>query len=105
MSIILQGENFKTLEAENGVHALQIVQELRGRVDLIVTDIQMPNGDGLSLAHAIKGSFPTIPVILVSGNAKPDAEFEFVDKPFGPAALMKAVRKLFPRKVNTKLPG
>ena len=102
MSTILQGENFRTLEAEDGVHALQIVQELRGGVDLIVSDIQMPNGDGLSLAHAVKSSFPTIPVILVSGNAKPDAEFEFVDKPFGPAALMKAVRKLFPRKANTK---
>ncbi len=102
MSTILQGENFRTLEAEDGVHALQIVQELRGSVDLIVSDIQMPNGDGLSLAHAIKSSFPSIPVILVSGNAKPDAEFEFVDKPFGPAALMKAVWKLFPRKANTK---
>ena len=54
---ILHLEHFQTLEAEDGSRALQIVQELGGGVDLIVSDIQMPNGDGLSLAHAVKESF------------------------------------------------
>ena len=82
VSTILQREDFRTLEAGDGAHALQIVQELDGGVDLIVSDIQMPNGDGLSFAQAIKGAFPAVPVILVSGNARPDADFEFVKKPF-----------------------
>jgi CheY-like chemotaxis protein len=104
VSTILQREEFRTLEAEDGTHALQIVQELGGGVDLIVSDVQMPNGDGLTLAQAIKGAFPTVPVILVSGNTRPDADFEFVRKPFLPATLLSVVRKFFPRKqYRTKL--
>jgi CheY-like chemotaxis protein len=101
ISAILQQEGFGTMDAEDGAHALQIVQELSGGVDLIVSDIQMPNGDGLSLAQAIKHSFPAVPVILVSGNTKPDADFEFVKKPFLPATLAGVVRKLFPHKVSS----
>jgi two-component system cell cycle sensor histidine kinase/response regulator CckA len=100
VSSILQREDFRTLEAQDGAHALQIVHELDGVVDLIVSDIQMPNGDGLSLAHAVGKAFPALPVILVSGNAKPDIGFEFVQKPFLPATLMKAVRKVFAHKSN-----
>lgn len=94
VSTILQREDFRTLEAEDGAQALQIVQELGGSVDLIVSDIQMPNGDGLTLARAVRKSFPAVAVILVSGNAKPDAAFEFVEKPFSPSAILQAVRKV-----------
>jgi two-component system cell cycle sensor histidine kinase/response regulator CckA len=94
---ILQSENFLTLEAEDGAQALQMVRELDGDVDLIVSDIQMPNVDGLNLANAVKKSFPAVPVILVSGNGRPDAGFEFVKKPFLPATLIGVVRKLFAR--------
>jgi CheY-like chemotaxis protein len=96
VSAILQQEDFRTLEAEGGAHALQIMQELHGGVDLIVSDIQMPNGDGLSLAQAVRKSFPAVPVILLSGGVKPEASFEFVKKPFLPATLVRAVRKVFP---------
>ena len=94
VSTILQREDFKTLEAEDGARALQIVEALGGRVDLIVTDIQMPNGDGLTLARAVRRLFQAVPVILVSGNAQPDAAFEFVEKPFSPSAILQAVRKV-----------
>jgi len=104
VSTILEREHFQTLEAEGGVHALQIVRRLGGDVDLIVSDVQMPNGDGLSLAHAVRDSFPAIPVILVSGNAEPDARFEFVQKPFLPATLVKAMRKILASKAGTELP-
>jgi two-component system cell cycle sensor histidine kinase/response regulator CckA len=102
VSTILEREHFRTLEAEDGAHALQIVRELGGGVDLIVSDIQMPNGDGLTFARAVKNSFPAVPVILVSGFVEPDSCFEFVQKPFLPATLVRAVRKLFASKAATK---
>ena len=74
--------------------AFRIVQDLADGLDLIVSDIEMPNGDGLSLAHAVKNSFPDVPVILVSGNSKPDEGFEFVKKPFVPSTLVSAIRKV-----------
>jgi CheY-like chemotaxis protein len=96
ISTILQREEFRTLEAEDGAHALQMVRELGGGVDLIVSDIQMPNGDGVSFAQAIRQTFPTVRIILVSGNTLPEAgsDFEFVKKPFLPGALMSVVWKL-----------
>jgi CheY-like chemotaxis protein len=97
---ILEGEGFRTLAAEDGAQALRVVQELGSGLDLIVSDIQMPNGDGLSLAHAVENSFPAVPVILVSGDAKPDGGFAFVKKPFLPGALMSVVRKLVPQRAS-----
>ena len=91
---ILNVEHFQTLEAGDGCHAFRIVQDLAGGLDLIVSDIQMPNCDGLSLARAVRNSFPTVPVVLLSGNSKPDEGFEFVKKPFLPSTLVSAVRKV-----------
>jgi CheY-like chemotaxis protein len=107
ISTILQREQFRTLEAEDGAQALQIVQELGGGVDLIVSDIQMPNGNGLSFVQVIKQSFPTVPIILISGNTHPDPDsnFEFVKKPFLPAALMSAVWKLVAHSVASGRPA
>ena len=64
---ILHMEHFQTLEA-GAYYAFQIVQNLAGGLDLIVSDIQMPNGEGLSLACALRNSFPAVPLILVSGE-------------------------------------
>ena len=100
---ILEREHFRTLEAEDGDHAPRIVHELSGGVDLIVSDIEMPNGDGLTLARAVKKSFPAVPVILISGNRKPDTDFEFVEKPFPPAVLVSAVRRRFASRAVIKL--
>ena len=79
------------------VQALQIVEDLRGGLDLIVSDIQMPNGDGLSLANAVKNSFPAVSVVLISGNASPDASFDVIAKPFSPGVLLQAVRGVIAR--------
>src|ERR1700680_4443660 len=84
---ILQGEGFETLEAEGGNAALGIVKMLSGGLDLIVTDIEMPEGDGLNFANTVRKVFPSVPIILVSASTRPDTVFEFVEKPFGFATL------------------
>jgi DNA-binding NtrC family response regulator len=91
---ILQREGFVTLEAEGGRSALEIVNMLGGRIDLIVTDIQMPEGDGLSLAHAVSARFPALPIIVASGHLGPDAPFEFLEKPFSRSTMQQAIRRL-----------
>jgi CheY-like chemotaxis protein len=101
IKVLLQREGFETLEAESGNSALEVVKVLRGFVDLIVTDIQMPNGDGLSFANSVRRRFPVVPIILVSGGARPNTDFEFVEKPFAAVTLARAVRKLVPRIAKT----
>ena len=97
---VLQGDGFQTIEAENGVHALELLHKLGGAVDLLVSDIKMPLMDGITLACSVRAEFPAIPLILVSGYAEieqaklPNSGFEFVQLPFHPATLLSAVKKV-----------
>ena len=104
MSAVLRQENYQTVEAGGGTDALEILHNLEGCVDLVVTDVQMPDGDGLSLAAVVTKSYPAVPIILVSGREKPPTELAFLQKPFGPAALVDAVRQVTsaPRKLSSR---
>jgi two-component system, cell cycle response regulator CpdR len=65
-------------------------------VDLIVSDINMPEGDGLSFARNAAKAFPGVAIILVSGYVASSEvmPFELVEKPFSPTALLRAVHKV-----------
>ena len=97
---VLQDDGFWTLEAENGVHALELIRKLGAAVDLLVSDIRMPRMDGITLACSVRAEFPAIPLILVSGYAEieeaklPNSGFEFVQLPFHPVTLLSAVKKV-----------
>ena len=94
---ILEPEQFQTLEAEDGIAALRIVEKLGDLLDLIVSDIKMPGGDGVTVVSSVRELFPALPIILVSGYAElepqrhPTTCFEFVQKPFRPATLLGAI--------------
>src|SRR2546421_10095356 len=98
LRVVLDAENFRTLEAESAPQAFKLVQKLNGAVDLLVTDVQMPGDmDGEDLAFAIRRAFPLIPIILISGYGLARdriAEFEFIEKPFRPEAILKVVTRL-----------
>ena len=97
---VLQTEGFQTIEAENGVQALELMRKLATPVDLLVSDIQMPKMDGLTLACSLRAEFPAIPVILVSSYAETEQAIhtelnvEFVQKPFLPATLLRTVKEV-----------
>src|SRR6201982_410034 len=65
------------------------ILESRSNISLLFTDIQMPGSmDGLKLAHAVHERWPSIKIILISGQVKPsDAErppnSRFFGKPLG----------------------
>jgi CheY-like chemotaxis protein len=55
-------------EAENGKHALARVKTTGGQVDLLITDLQMPDMDGLQLLTEVKRVDPQLPVLAVSSS-------------------------------------
>lgn len=85
---IVEDAGFCPVEAVNADEAISIL-ESRSDISLLFTDIQMPgNIDGLKLAHAVHERWPSIKIILVSGQTKPsDAEkpenSRFFGKPLG----------------------
>ena len=85
---IVEDAGFRPVEAVNADEAISIL-ESRSDISLLFTDIQMPGSmDGLKLAHAVHGRWPSIKIILVSGHVQPsDAErpanSRFFGKPLG----------------------
>ena len=85
---IVEDAGFCPVEAVNADEALKIL-ESRSDISLLFTDIQMPGSiDGLKLAHAVHDRWPSIKIILVSGQVKPTeaerpADSRFFGKPLG----------------------
>ena len=85
---IVEDAGFNPVEAVNADEAISIL-ESRSDISLLFTDIQMPGSmDGLKLAHAVHDRWPSIKIILVSGQVQPsDAErpanSRFFGKPLG----------------------
>ncbi|MCX7789399.1 MAG: response regulator, partial [Chloroflexaceae bacterium] len=99
-SQILLRAGFTVLEASDGHRALKLAEGYAGPIDLLLTDVVMPEGlNGVQLASAIRARRPTIAVVFMSGYTD-DARVEatlathggrFIQKPFTPEALVRAL--------------
>ena len=65
MEFLFSSEGFRVLKASSGVEALEILK--REEVELIITDMKMPQMDGLDLAKAVKEMCPSMPIVLMTG--------------------------------------
>jgi two-component sensor histidine kinase/CheY-like chemotaxis protein len=96
---IVEDAGFTPVEAVNADEAMTIL-ESRSDIDLLLTDIQMPGSmDGLKLAHAVHDRWPTIKIILVSGQVKPSdaerpADSRFFRKPLGVLQMVNELRAM-----------
>ncbi len=72
-------DEFQVMQAGDGVEALKLMTEVE--FDLVISDIMMPNKDGVSLCNAIKGDVETshIPVILLTAKTSLESKIEGVD--------------------------
>ncbi|MBT4140249.1 MAG: response regulator, partial [Candidatus Latescibacteria bacterium] len=72
---------YNVLTAEDGQLALKVMEENVGNIDLILTDIEMPNMDGLAFTRAVRGDsrFETLPVVAVTSVAGEAAEQRGLD--------------------------
>src|SRR4051812_18669990 len=79
---IVEDAGFKAVEAVNADEALSIL-ESRSDISLLFSDIQMPGTmDGLKLAHAVHDRWPSIKIILVSGQVRPSDDDQPADSRF-----------------------
>ena len=96
---ILAGAGFRVLEAHDGEQAATLLATLgTNAVGLVVSDIRMPGMSGIELAAVVSERWPTLPVLLVSGQGGPPAGYPvpFLPKPFLPERLLAAVHDLLP---------
>jgi CheY-like chemotaxis protein len=96
-SEVLHSNGYNVLEAENGEQALEVASSFDGMIDLLVSDVIMPNMRGTELAAHMQSLRAGLPVILVSGY-NPEGHIGspgavHLNKPFSPEQLMEAVAK------------
>jgi PAS domain S-box-containing protein len=92
----LQTAGYKVLEAENGASAARIASEHPGAIDLLLTDILMPEMRGDDLANLVRRNRPGIGVLFISGNIGEhrDPQTPVLEKPFTFPDLGKKVREI-----------
>ena len=86
----LRNKGYTVLEADCGEAALACFNEQNGDIDLLVSDVVMPQMDGPTLVREVRLKRPDLKVIFISGyaedafrkNLDPDREFELLPKPF-----------------------
>ncbi|CAN5354502.1 PAS domain-containing protein [soil metagenome] len=97
----LRSRGYTVVEASNGIEAMEVLEEQDGAVDLVVSDVVMPEMDGPTLLKEMRARNPSLKIIFVSGYAEeafekslPENEqFAFLAKPFALSALIAKVKE------------
>jgi len=101
---ILVREGYHVTLAQHGADALDIAARLVHPIELVITDLVMPEVGGREVAEALRDTNPSLPVLFISGydpdpgmvDASDQANTAFLAKPFTGSALLEQVRQLAP---------
>lgn len=93
-----QQQGWNIAVAENGERALEILRSRK--IDLLLTDIKMPQMDGLALTTQVRSLYPNIPVVLMTGYPSVETAVEgikakvedYIIKPFNINKLFKVLK-------------
>ncbi len=96
----LTSRGYTVLQAANGVEAIEAIDRHSGKIDLVVSDVVMPEMDGPTLLRELRSRDPGVKIIFVSGYAEeafeknlPDEKFLFLAKPFTLKQLVEKVKE------------
>lgn len=100
----LTPEGFTVMLAKNGFEGFEFLK--KEKFDLVLTDLKMPDIDGIEVLRTIKEKWPETEVIIITGYQTVDTAvksiklgaFDYIEKPFTPDALIAAVSKALEHK-------
>jgi two-component system cell cycle sensor histidine kinase/response regulator CckA len=101
----LESKGYSVVEAGNGVQALAALADPESSIDLVVTDVVMPDMGGQALAGRIRGLKTSPPILFISGyseaamarNGIIESGEDFIQKPFTPHDLARKIREVLDR--------
>ena len=97
----LKSKGYEVLQAGDGVEAIEVMEACDYKVDLVVSDVIMPEMDGPTLMKELRKTDPKLKFIFVSGypddafknSLDPEADFTFLPKPYNLAELAAKVKE------------
>ena len=100
----LSKENCKILEAKDGEEALEVFEENKDKINLVLLDVMMPKVDGWTVLRKIR-SESKVPVIMLTARGEEQDELfgfelgvdEYISKPFSPKILVARIQALLKR--------
>jgi DNA-binding NtrC family response regulator len=96
---ILEGANFQVLSANGGANAIKLAKETAGRIDMLLSDVDMPLMSGPDLGQTLKKARPDLHVMLMSGGENGNLlvlnyGWAFIQKPFVSTKLVQMVTEV-----------
>ena len=105
MYAVLSNGGYTVIEAANGSAALSIYEKNSHKIDLVLTDVVMPQMNGFELGARIAEKNPGLHVLYMSGyrdspvgSAPGEPVRAFLNKPFTPDVLLAKVREVLDRR-------
>ena len=102
VSFTLKGAGHDVMEASDGAEALKLAQS--NQVDLVLTDVNMPNMDGVTLIKALRQipAYKFVPMLTLTTESGTDKKMEgkqagatgWIVKPFSPDQLLATIKKV-----------
>lgn len=97
-------KNFKIIEAADGEEALEIFEEKKDNIDLVLLDVMMPKVDGWTVLRNIRQK-SKVPVIMLTARSEEQDELfgfelgvdEYISKPFSPKILVARIEAILKR--------
>ena len=96
---VLEELEFNVLEAADAEEALKVVQNAAQVIDLMMTDVGLPDMDGKQLAVKVRELRPTLPILFASGyaeNIDVPSGMQVIGKPFSIDQLRDKVKSMLP---------
>ncbi len=99
---ILKSLGYEFIGASDGIDALEKIAQLKRPVDLLISDVVMPNMDGMALAKKLQSEYPNLKVLLTSGYPSDkiarqgvlDEDLAFISKPYDKDSMTKKIREV-----------
>ena len=109
LTLMLERDGFEVVEAPDGVEGIKVYRQ--NPADLIITDLIMPNKDGIGMIIELKKEFPDVKIIAMSGGGlnKPDGYLKgakklgascTLTKPIDREEMLRAVRDILKDSVD-----
>ena len=104
----LQESGFNVLTAGDGRRAIELFEQRSDEIDLVITDLMMPEVDGLETIREIRKMRQDVPIIAASGMAIDKSQDAidagaamFVSKPFSAEKLLSAINEVLPQRASS----